>query len=120
MSAENLSLIAGTVLSLIFSYIPGAKEWYLQFNGQAKRLIMLGLISLSAGVVFGLSCLGWGSEFGITLGCDQAGFFGLVRQIVLAIIANQGIYAISPHSTPKPKIQSEGSNPHAASSGSKI
>jgi len=65
MSAESLSLIAGTVLSLIFSYIPGANGWYLKFNGQAKRLIMLGLISLSAGVVFGLSCLGWGSEFGI-------------------------------------------------------
>jgi len=120
MSAESLSLIAGTVLSLIFSYIPGAKRWYLQFNGQAKRLIMLGLIGLSAGVIFGLSCLGWGSEFGITLSCDQAGLFGLVRQVVLAVIANQGIYAISPHTTSKPTIQSEGSNPHTASSGSKI
>ena len=118
MSAESLSLIAGTVLSLIFSYVPGAKGWYLQFNGQVKRLIMLALISLSAGIVFGLSCLGWGSEFGITLSCDQAGMFGLVRQVVLAIIANQGIYAISPHTTPKPRIQSEGSNPPAASSGS--
>ena len=88
MSAESLSLIAGTVLSLIFSYVPGAKGWYLQFNGQAKRLIMLTLISLSAGIVFGLSCLGWGSEFGITLSCNQAGMFGLVRQVVLAIIAN--------------------------------
>lgn len=107
MSAESLSLIAGTVLSLIFSYIPGAKEWFLQFNGQGKRLIMLALISLSAGIVFGLSCWGWGFEFGITLICNQTGLFGLVRQVVLAIIANQSIYAISPHTTPKPKIQSE-------------
>ena len=120
MSAESLSLIAGTVLSLIFSYIPGAREWYLQFNGQAKRLIMLALISLSAGIIFGLSCLGWGSEFGITLSCDQAGLFGLVRQVVLAIIANQGIYTISPHTPPNSRTNSEGSNPHTASSGSKI
>ena len=119
MSAESLSLITGTVLSLIFSYIPGARGWYMQYNGQAKRLIMLGLISLSASVVFGLSCLGWGSEFGIALGCDQAGFFGLVRQVVLAVIANQGIYAISPHTSPNSQIQSEASNPPAARSGSK-
>ena len=96
MSAENLSLIAGTVLSLVFSYVPGASAWFMQFDAQVKRLIMLGLIILSAGVVFGLSCLGWGSSFGIQLSCDQPGLFGLIRQVVLAIIANQGVYAISP------------------------
>jgi hypothetical protein len=97
MSAENLSLIAGTSLSLVFSYVPGASSWFMQFDAQIKRLIMLGLIILSAGVVFGLSCLGWGTSFGIQLSCDQPGWFGLIRQVVLAIIANQGVYAISPH-----------------------
>ena len=97
MSAENLSLTAGTVLSLVFSYVPGAKGWYMQFDPQVKRLIMLGLIILSTGAVYGLACFGWGTELGITLSCDQAGLVGLLRQAVLAIIANQGIYAISPH-----------------------
>ena len=96
MSAENLSLIAGTVLSLGFSYIPGASDWFTRFDAEIKRLIMLGLISLSAGIIYGLSCLGWGESFGIQLSCDQSGLFGLVRQVVLAIIANQGVYAISP------------------------
>ena len=96
MSAENLSLIAGTSLSLVFSYFPGASRWFIQFDAQAKRLIMLGLVMLSAGVAFGLSCLGWGASFGIQLSCDQPGLLGLVRQVVLAIIANQGMYAISP------------------------
>lgn len=99
MSAENLSLTAGTILSLVFSYAPGAKQWFLQFDQQVKRLIMLGLIILSAGAVYGLACLGWGTELGITLSCDQTGLFGLLRQVVLAIIANQGIYAISPQRT---------------------
>ena len=99
MSAESLSLIAGTFLSLIFSYIPGAKGWFMQFEPEVKRLIMLGLIILSAAVVFGLSCLGWGFELGITPVCDQTGLLGLVQQIVIAIIANQSIYAISPHRT---------------------
>ena len=89
MSSENLSLIAGTVLSLVFSYVPGAKGWFMQFGPQVKRLIMLVLIILSAGAVYGLACLGWGNELGITLSCDQTGLFGLLRQVVLAIIANQ-------------------------------
>ena len=101
MSAENLSLTAGTVLSLVFSYIPGAKGWFMRFDPQVKRLIMLGLIALSAGAIYGLACLDWGVELGITVTCDRPGLFGLLRQAVLAIIANQGIYAISPHGAPK-------------------
>ena len=97
MSAEILSLIAGTALSLVFSYIPGAKDWFKQFKPEFKRAIMLVLILLAGGAVFGLGCLGWGAEFGINLTCDQAGFLGLVQQIMVAIIANQSIYAISPH-----------------------
>jgi len=99
MSAENLSLIAGTLLSLVFSYVPGAKGWFTQFDPQVKRLIMLGLIIISAGVVYSLACLGWGTEFGINLQCSQSGLFALVEQVVLTIIANQGVYAISPHPT---------------------
>ena len=110
MSAESLSLIAGTFLSLVFSYIPGAKDWFMQFEPEVKRLIMLGLIILSAGVVFGLGCLGWGPDLGITLACDQAGLLGLVQQIVIAIIANQSIYAISPHRTKHASNHSAGSN----------
>lgn len=96
MSAESISLIAGTLLSLVFSYIPGAREWFAQFEPTVKRLFMLVLIIVSAGVVFGLACLGWGMELGISLSCDQAGLLGLVKQIVIAIIANQSVYAISP------------------------
>ena len=97
MSAESLSLIAGTLLSLVFSYIPGAKDWFMRFDPTVKRLIMLGLIIISAGVLFGIACLGWGTGLGFSLSCDQSGFLGLLQQILIAIIANQSIYAISPH-----------------------
>lgn len=96
MSAENLSLVAGTVLSLAFSYIPGVREWFVEFEPAIKRLIMLALLAVISGMVYGLSCLGWGSEWGITLSCDQAGLLGLAKQFVIAIIANQSIYTISP------------------------
>jgi hypothetical protein len=106
MQAESLSLIAGTLLSLFFSYIPGAKNWFENFDAQVKRLIMLSLIILSSAAVFGLSCLGWGTEIGIAVSCNQKGLFGLVQQVVLAIIANQGIFAISPLRSDSPPSRS--------------
>lgn len=96
MSAESLSLVAGTVLSLAFSYIPGVRNWFMGFDPVIKRLIMLALLALATGVVYGLSCLGWGFAWGITLSCDQSGLLGLIEQFVVAIIANQSIYVISP------------------------
>jgi len=97
MSAESLSLIAGTFLSLVFSYIPGARGWFMQFSPEIKRLVMLAIIILTGCILYGLACLEWASDWGITLSCDQTGLLGLVEQIVIAIIANQSIYAISPH-----------------------
>jgi hypothetical protein len=97
MSAESLSLVAGTVLSLAFSYIPGVRSWFIGFDPASKRLIMLALLAITAGGVYGLSCLGWGFAWGITLSCDQSGLLGLIEQFVIAIIANQSIFAISPH-----------------------
>ena len=101
MTAESLSLAAGTTLSLLFSYIPGVKAWFTGFTPEIKRLIMLVLLVGSAGVVYGLSCLGWAAEWGITLVCDRSGLFGLIEQLVLAISANQSIYAITPHKAQK-------------------
>jgi hypothetical protein len=101
MTAESLSLAAGTTPSLLFSYIPGVKAWFTGFTPEIKRLIMLVLLVGSAGVVYGLSCLGWAAEWGITLVCDRSGLFGLIEQLVLAIIANQSIYAITPHKSQK-------------------
>ncbi len=120
MSAESLSLIAGTFLSLVFSYIPGAKDWFMHFEPEVKRLIMLGLIILSAGVVFGLGCLGWDADLGISLSCNRSGLLGLVQQIVIAIIANQSIYAISPHRTRLSSNQSTGTNQSKNGFGSEL
>jgi len=118
MSAESLSLIAGAVLSLVFSYIPGAKGWFMGFEPEIKRLIMLGLILVSAAAVFGLSCLGWGIDLGINLSCNRSGLLGMVQQIVIAIIANQSIYAISPHRSTHASSQSMESNQLDTDSGS--
>ncbi len=96
MSAESLSLIAGTILSLTFSYIPGARSWFDEFEPEIKRSIMLVLLLITAGSVYGFSCLGWAAEWGISMSCDRSGLMGLIEQVVIAIVANQSVYAISP------------------------
>lgn len=96
MSAESLVLIAGALLSLAFSYIPGLAPKFDALDPTVKRLIMLGLLVVVAGVSYGLSCLGWGAAWGINIPCDQAGLQALISQLVIAIIANQSVYSISP------------------------
>ena len=39
-----LASIAGVVLSLAFSYIPGLSTWYGGQSAQAKSLVMLGCL----------------------------------------------------------------------------
>jgi hypothetical protein len=96
MTAEFLSLVAGGVLSLLFSYIPGANSWFAGLQTTSKRLIMLAFLALTAGVVFGLSCTSWGAAWGIEIACDQGGAQKLVTAFVLALVANQATYGISP------------------------
>lgn len=96
MTADGLALYAGVVLSLLFSYVPGLNTWFAGLESVYKRLIMLGLLLLTAGVVYGLACAGWAASLGIQLTCDQAGLMQLVQAFMLAMIANQAAYQITP------------------------
>ena len=93
MNAETLALTAGIALSLFFSYVPGLNEKFKALQPDFQRVIMLGSLAVTAGVVFGISCSGW-YEVGIE--CNQAGAVELGKAFVLALIANQAAYAISP------------------------
>ena len=93
MTAEVLSSIAGIVLSLVFSYVPGISDWFGKLEATYKRLVMLALLVVVGIGVFGVTC--WGIvKTGIT--CDQAGAIGLVKVLVVALVANQSTYLISP------------------------
>lgn len=92
ISAGLLAAIAGILLSLAFSYIPGVNAKFTLLEGIYKRLIMLGLTLVAAGGIFGLSCAGLMD--GVT--CDQAGAWGLLGLFIQAAIANQTAYALSP------------------------
>jgi hypothetical protein len=93
LSPELLASVAGILLSLAFSYIPGLRVKWAAVEPDKQRLIMLGLVVLVAGAIFGLGCANW---VVVNLACDQSGIQKLVGIIILALIANQSVYAISP------------------------
>lgn len=96
MTAELLSSVAGIVLSLLFSYVPGLNAWFAGLDSVKKSLIMLGALLLVAGGIYGIACIGWGEAWGITMTCDQAGLQQLVTAFILAAVSNQAAYKLSP------------------------
>jgi hypothetical protein len=104
MTATILSTIAGAILSLLFSYVPGLAGWYDRVRagrgdsdgGTAKRLVMLALLVLVSAGSWGLACSGWGVDLGLELACDRSGLVELVQAFIFAIMANQSVYKISP------------------------
>ena len=88
---EVIAMLAGALLSLAFSYIPGLSGHFGALLPEYKRGIMAGLMVLVAGGAFGLSCAG--ILDGLT--CDQPGVIRLVWVVILAITANQSMYQIS-------------------------
>jgi hypothetical protein len=95
MSADLLSSIAGSLLSLLCAYAPGLADWYGRLETTEKRLVMLALLALAACGSFALACSSWGAEWGLTLTCDQAGLSGLIRALFLALTTNQATYLIA-------------------------
>ena len=94
MSAELLAGIGGVVFSLLFSYFPGLSGWYDPLPANKKRLIVLGVLLLSAFGIFGLACIG---KYNL-VACDVNGAWALLEYFALAVIANQAAYKLSPRS----------------------
>jgi len=92
MDAELLASVTGILLSLLFSYVPGIKDWFESLAASNKQALM-GLLLLSvSGAVFGLSCAGL-VDVGVV--CDKAGALGMVSVFVAALIANQSMYLLT-------------------------
>jgi hypothetical protein len=92
MSVEQLGAIAGVILSLLFSYVPGLSDKFEQLAPTTKRMIMAGLLLLVAIGALGLSC----ANIVSTVECTQAGLMELVNVYIAALVANQAAYMIAP------------------------
>ena len=101
MTPDTLAALAGALLSLCFAYIPGLSTWYAAQLANTKRLIMLAALALTAGAVFGFGCLGWAGGLGLpVVACDRAAALEIVRLFILAMVANQAAFTLSPKPAP--------------------
>lgn len=96
ITSTELTAAAGILLSLAFSYIPRLNTWYAAKTPETKRAIMLGLIVVIGLATFGIACAGWAADFGIRTTCDRAGAIGLIQAVVVAAVANQTAFMVSP------------------------
>ena len=96
MTLETLTALTASLTSLLFSYIPGLRDWFGQFNGTQKRLVMIWVVSVVAIGVYGLSCSEWRSWLEYPFRCDQSGVMTLIKLLFDALVANQATYALSP------------------------
>jgi hypothetical protein len=92
MTETTLASIAGVIISLAFSYIPGLKDKYALLTADYKRLVMLGALLIVALGIFGASCAGLSAQ----VTCDVAGAQALVSMFISAAIANQAAYLLTP------------------------
>lgn len=92
MTYQLLSTVAGIVLSLLFSYVPGLKDKFNALAPDQKRGVMLILLLATAAGFLGVSCLG---RYG-GLTCDADGSWKALEVFILAAIANQAAFALTP------------------------
>ena len=95
LTPKLLSAIAGILLSLLASYLPGFSAWFDQLEAIHKRLVMLGLLAASSLAVVGLTCAGLGETLGLSPACDRDSSILVVQAFLLALIANQSAYLIT-------------------------
>jgi len=81
----------------LFSYIPNLRTWFAEKTKEFQQLAMLGMMVVVALATYGLACAGILSDlFGLDMTCDKIGILGLVKALIFAIMANQGIYGLTP------------------------
>lgn len=87
-----LSAAAGVVLSLLVSYLPGFNSWFDERDPVTKRLIM-GAFIIAVGIGSAVvSCQAQAECLGNDLGA-------YLNAILVALIANQSMYLLSPASS---------------------
>jgi hypothetical protein len=100
-----LAVIAGAVISLVFSYVPALRERFDGLQPNQKRLAMLGVILVVSVAIFGLSCAGvidailgpLAGELGVTaVACNRDGALALLNAFIYAAMANQTTYSLTP------------------------
>lgn len=90
LTPELIGAAAGTLLSVLFAYIPGVKPWFEALPGVNKRLVLFAAMFVVSVAIFALGCVR--VAFGLT--CDGDGAFRVVYILTAAVIASQTAFVI--------------------------
>lgn len=94
LGEEVLIALAGVVLSIIFTYMPGLRVTFGGLESETKQLIQLILIACIAAIMFGFTCSAFFMVPGVE--CTKQGLITLIIYIFLAAGGNQLAYKLSP------------------------
>ncbi len=93
---EYLSMVAGGVLSLALSYIPGLRVWFGRLDPVGKRLLMGMLLFITTLTIIVWRC----TESNSLAVCLELGTLrSVVTSFVVALMANQAVHRITVPST---------------------
>jgi len=91
LNADVLSGMAGMVVSLACSYLPGLSERWDALEGVWKRFIMAMTLVALSGIIAGLSCAG--ALSGVE--CSRNGAWAVLSALFSALVVNQSVYALA-------------------------
>lgn len=86
-----LAEVAGMALSIIFAYVPGAKDWFEGLGGTQKRLTLGGLILVVTVALFFYTC-----QTSQEITCTVDGALKMAEYFIKALIASQATYTLMP------------------------
>jgi hypothetical protein len=95
MNSSELSLLLGTALSLIFTFVPSLSGWYEALEAKQRSQVMaIGVIIISIGLV-GASCAGLDGS----VSCTKDGVTGFLKtatvNALLALASNQTTHTLT-------------------------
>jgi hypothetical protein len=84
--------LIGSVIAVVFEYLPGLEQAYGKLEDDKQRLVMLGVILLVVAGAYALSCAGVLAYFP----CTQPGLLSAGELFLATLVANQATHRILP------------------------
>lgn len=105
-----LWMLLGSLLSILADIIPGFNSWFDSRTKNVKRWVMLTLLLVVSGAIFGLNCWVVSAPYivkYVQVACTEAGFLDLVVAFVYTIVGNQAAFLLLPKVTKRNLVPGE-------------
>ncbi len=103
MNSVELAGFSGAILAIAIAYFPGFEAWFVSQPPIVKRQVVVGLLTLAALIVVGISCVPAFANLlpaGWVIACTSFGITEFVKIWLAAFFASQATFVALPS---KPK-----------------